>query len=70
MKINDPRKIYVRVKFYDYYEGKMRFKDIINNKIYFLESRQVPGILVMDGPFYNDQVYKTRFIPPNKIEHP
>lgn len=60
----------VEVKFYDHFEGEMRFKNINNGKIYVLESRQVPGLMLMDGPFYKDQIYKTELLENNKIKHP
>ena len=63
----------VYVKFYDHYEGEkpkecikpydgcIRFENVDTGELYFLKSRQVEGLQIMDGPFYKDKIYKAEF---------
>ena len=60
----------VKVKFHSQDKDNMRFRDIKTDKIYNMESRQVPGLQLMDGPFWTDKIYDAILINENTIQHP
>lgn len=63
----------VYIRFYDHYNGEkpkscinqydgcIRFEDIDTGVLYFLKSRQVEDLQIMDGPFYKDKIYEGEF---------